>query len=597
MTSIWKRLDLARTRDRGEIRRAYARVLKVTNPEDDPEGFQHLRQAYEAALRYADAGYDYEDDYDDHDQDADSETLTDGGGDDGADDEGWSPDPGRDALRELRDQRRAERSAEAEAIEREARARAQSLYAARRRLTLLLEGEADPDPEALAEALDRLLTSDGLEDLGAYTETEAWLSRQIAWSFPRTDPLVDRAIERFDWRDRAGSLASSHEIERILTREKDLRFLRQIQLPKHPQNPTWRVLVAGPGGSPLHRLRVAWMHKAVHELLESLQHRHPTVVDTLDNSVLDGWHDYFDRPRIGPISMIAAVVAPLFVAWVAGVAAEGVGPMQRVLSGLAGFGGAFGAIVGGMAIKHFAFDRPRHLWQTRWSWRAPAWAKGGWAGLSFLSILVIAALPGHVAGVILSGGLAAVVLLWSFTVAEHDSHSELATRLGAVAFTNLALVLLWIGLMSEGRSGLAIAQASLVVLASGVAFARAPVTLSEAWFELTSERMRMGATFLACGSAAFLAVLMVASGQEGSVPPMLLAGLAACLSLAQRVPALRAGDGERNVRYYGTLALGVVAVLFGGSAGLSAPAIAGVILAGGSALSLLVTLIGQARGR
>lgn len=45
-------LEIPETRDEGEVRAAYRRLLRAVNPEDDPEGFKRLRQAYEEALKY-----------------------------------------------------------------------------------------------------------------------------------------------------------------------------------------------------------------------------------------------------------------------------------------------------------------------------------------------------------------------------------------------------------------------------------------------------------------------------------------------------------------------------------------------------------------
>lgn len=53
--NIWKILGIDNTKDKDLIKRAYRTKLTNVNPEDDPEGFMQLRQAYEEAVKLADA--------------------------------------------------------------------------------------------------------------------------------------------------------------------------------------------------------------------------------------------------------------------------------------------------------------------------------------------------------------------------------------------------------------------------------------------------------------------------------------------------------------------------------------------------------------
>ena len=53
MQDPWSRLGIVRTNDLAAIRSAYAALLKRTRPDVDPDGFRSLREAFEAARRWA----------------------------------------------------------------------------------------------------------------------------------------------------------------------------------------------------------------------------------------------------------------------------------------------------------------------------------------------------------------------------------------------------------------------------------------------------------------------------------------------------------------------------------------------------------------
>ena len=55
---IWKVLGVEPTKDKDKLKKVYRVKLTSVNPEDDPEGFMELRQAYEEAVRLADVQED-----------------------------------------------------------------------------------------------------------------------------------------------------------------------------------------------------------------------------------------------------------------------------------------------------------------------------------------------------------------------------------------------------------------------------------------------------------------------------------------------------------------------------------------------------------
>ncbi len=53
MNEIWEVLGIAPTGDKRAIRSAYSVLVKQCHPEEDPQGFKRLHEAYQAALAYA----------------------------------------------------------------------------------------------------------------------------------------------------------------------------------------------------------------------------------------------------------------------------------------------------------------------------------------------------------------------------------------------------------------------------------------------------------------------------------------------------------------------------------------------------------------
>lgn len=63
--SCWQVLAIEPTSDKKAIKKAYAKLLKITRPDEDPIGFQHLYDAYQQALEWSEYVDDDDDDFED----------------------------------------------------------------------------------------------------------------------------------------------------------------------------------------------------------------------------------------------------------------------------------------------------------------------------------------------------------------------------------------------------------------------------------------------------------------------------------------------------------------------------------------------------
>lgn len=209
---IWATLGCDPTTDRSAIRKAYAARLKAMDVDADPDAFEALRDARDAALaRAADPVAA-----------AVEPVLTD---DPPAEPVEVEADPEIDPLAEAM-------NAHFHALE-----------------ALLFPGhDAPPTAEELA-GIDHhgraLLADPRLEQVDFATGAERWFAETLAASLPRSDPLLEPAAAVFGWIDRRDDYALSAEAHTIVERIGATRFAALVGNPKHRLHRAWVALQTG----------------------------------------------------------------------------------------------------------------------------------------------------------------------------------------------------------------------------------------------------------------------------------------------------------------------------------------------------------------
>jgi hypothetical protein len=551
--SIWDRLGLERTRETRAVRRAYAARLKTTNPEDDAAGFQALREAYEAALRYCETGFDlsgvrfyYESGPDDDDQDDDSndpDTLPDRREDAGAepsptgplagqaDHPGASPDTNPDA-RASQAQGPGERGPDHQA----------ALAASRQRLLALLRAEPAASSSALALALEDMISQPALQGLDSRSDWEFWLARTIRQEAPRSDPLIHLAVNALKWR-RHGDGALGRAVDAAFDRRDALEFLRELRLKRHPRHAAFLALSGPPPRSVLSYLFRPSPLGDLPGLISRLEEEFPSLQEDFPH--LEAWQAWLEVPRLSPAALWAAILAVPVSALACLFLAPGASPLLDL--GL--------ALSGGLAVLGLAFawlygiQTPRRRWRESWQWRAPAFVEHGWAPAGGALILLAAALPVSPWSLLLLAIPGLGLSAWAAIVGEMDRREDDTSWWVRMLRAN-AYYLIWIALLTW-RGPPAVQVMAPALLTGAVLSALGSQSLLDFWCT------RLGPVARRAGASALLTLvgltgaLLFLNGPEPEGPIQgLVIALVAIAVLAARPLAETLNTGPLTARHW-----------------------------------------------
>ena len=414
--SIWDRLGIERTRETRDVRRAYAARLKVTNPEDDAAGFQALREAYEAALRYCETGFVmsgaqfYYDASDDEDDDGDEEVEAGDGPDEAASGSADSlvSNPGPIGIEQPSPAAAPEGPGGMAALDEQA-----ALATSRERLLALLRSDPPASEAALALALDDMMTQPALQSLDARSDWEFWLARIIRQESPRSDPLITLAVNRLKWR-RHGDGALGRAVDAAFDRRDALDYLKGLRLKRHPDHTAFKALSAPPPRSVLSYLFRPSPLARLPGLIARLEEDIPSLADSFPH--LPAWRDWLDVPRLSPVILwLVIILSPI-----AALTGLELGQSGSRLLDL-----AF-ALMGVLLVTGLAFGWlygilvPRRRWREQWRWRAPAWVEHGWAPAAGALILLSAALTGIAWATVPLGLLGLAIVVWAAVTGDLD---------------------------------------------------------------------------------------------------------------------------------------------------------------------------------
>ncbi|MEE3627221.1 J domain-containing protein [Nitrospirillum sp. BR 11752] len=537
--SPWDILALEPTGDQLAIRRAYARRLKVTNPEDDPDGFQALRQAYEEALLHAR-----------RQAPADEVTAQETAEPQAA--ENNTEPEAADKAAEPEAKRQAEPPPQTE-VETDLDAAIARHVALCNHLAGLLSAPAPADSGALKEALATVLASPALAHIDVQNRTEDWLARLLLSTVPRSDALVIPAITHFRW-DEAKAGLQTPLLAAVGKRGHDLAFLEKLRSRTHAYATAYRLLQAPPARfSPRLRLTVPDLTKDVRSLITLIRHDYPSLQANFDADVLTAWERYLAEEPVGAPLAWLLVTAPLFLVVYAGLQ---VGlPTATLAQWPTGFLLA-GPLLAACGLAYrLGVQMPARWLRQRWARDAGPAVRLGWAPFSLALIPLSLALPPSI-GIPVTAAAATLALWWAGLFQRtyaNDTNSQ-AVRVLLANSIPLVFWLFWIGpLMPPAPMPAFTVAVTGALLATSIGGG----LLSRWWYaEIGPAHRRRALRGLQVAVFAALGLLSIADSTAELLPWAVAA--ITLVQILERVPSLALPAKLAKMRYYVLWGMGVM---------------------------------------
>jgi len=530
--AIWATLDIAPVRDRDAIRRAYARRLKVTSPEDDAEAFRALRAAYEEALAALDWDWAWEDP-DGDDEDTDLET-------DAPADEVATTISMAQFEAMLGAPARAPVFAAPPPVEDDAdHAR---LLDALERLVL-----ADPpaEPSALEAALAAVLASPAMERVAIAGQTEQAVAYLITRHAPRADALVRPAIGAFRWGREGVRARYDGLVEAVLNRDADIVFRAGLMRDEGQRRTAFlalsRPLAQGPAW---HDRFWPGFDAAMRDILDEIDTRRPSLHADLDADSLDHWRAHLARPRLPVGAFWLAGLVPLGAALIALLAA-----VDPVTKALYAYAGGVVAVLAAASAWSFGLAPLRRRWREDWEWRAPVWLRFGWAPASLALLVLAGFLPANAwftAGV---GLWSAALALWAVITSEiEEDPTPDAWPLPLKLLASQGLLVAWWGFMMVVAPEAATPPATAAFAGAAIASAAGASSLPMLWYRWTVRPLRF-ALLLGLAGATLWAVLQLLEPGAATGGAASAVTVTAAVVLAHRAPSGGLGSTALQWRY------------------------------------------------